>query len=146
MLRESWRPFCKLCDPCERAALVPAGSVESGAGGREGERTQELGGVDYMYLTHIDDVADHAKFAERFGAHRIIHRLEANAQRSPQIDECETLLEGRGPWHPIPSLPDATIYFQVLHRVLSPVSSLNAAEDQAAAERAQQPAACKCAL
>jgi hypothetical protein len=29
------------------------------------------------------------------------------------LHRCETLLEGRGPWTPIPELPHATVYFQV---------------------------------
>ncbi|HEY0160955.1 MAG TPA: MBL fold metallo-hydrolase [Thermoanaerobaculia bacterium] len=33
-----------------------------------------LGGVARMLLTHQDDVADHAKFAERFGCDRVLHR------------------------------------------------------------------------
>ena len=37
-------------------------------------RLSELGGVRRMFLTHRDDVADHAKFHDRFGCDRIIHR------------------------------------------------------------------------
>ncbi|MEA2465520.1 MAG: hypothetical protein QOJ98_3267 [Acidobacteriota bacterium] len=33
-----------------------------------------LGGVARLLLTHQDDVADHAKFAERFGCERVLHR------------------------------------------------------------------------
>ena len=36
-----------------------------------------MGGVRRMLLTHRDDVADHAKFAARFGCERVIHRVEA---------------------------------------------------------------------
>lgn len=36
-------------------------------------RIEELGGVRWMFLTHRDDIADHAKFRERFGCERIIH-------------------------------------------------------------------------
>ena len=39
---------------------------------------QELGGAKYMVLSHRDDVADHAQWAQALGATRIIHRLEAN--------------------------------------------------------------------
>ncbi len=35
---------------------------------------EEMGGIRYLFLTHRDDVADHAKWAERFGAERILHR------------------------------------------------------------------------
>jgi glyoxylase-like metal-dependent hydrolase (beta-lactamase superfamily II)/ferredoxin len=38
------------------------------------------GGVRYIFLTHRDDVADAEKYADRFGAMRIIHRLELSAQ------------------------------------------------------------------
>lgn len=36
-------------------------------------RIEELGGVRWMFLTHRDDVADHAKFRGRFGCERIVH-------------------------------------------------------------------------
>jgi glyoxylase-like metal-dependent hydrolase (beta-lactamase superfamily II)/ferredoxin len=35
---------------------------------------EDLGGVRFLFLTHRDDVADHAKWAARFGAERILHR------------------------------------------------------------------------
>lgn len=35
---------------------------------------EALGGVRRMLLTHQDDVADHQKFAERFGCERVLHR------------------------------------------------------------------------
>ena len=35
---------------------------------------ESMGGVRFLFLTHRDDVADHAKWAERFGAERILHR------------------------------------------------------------------------
>ena len=38
------------------------------------KRLEALGGVRRMFLTHRDDVADHAKFRERFHCDRIIHR------------------------------------------------------------------------
>jgi glyoxylase-like metal-dependent hydrolase (beta-lactamase superfamily II)/ferredoxin len=40
----------------------------------------DRGGIRHIFLTHRDDVADAAKYAERFGAERIIHRLELAAQ------------------------------------------------------------------
>jgi glyoxylase-like metal-dependent hydrolase (beta-lactamase superfamily II)/ferredoxin len=42
-------------------------------------RIEALGGVRFMFLTHRDDVADHAKWAERFGAERILHRDDRTA-------------------------------------------------------------------
>jgi glyoxylase-like metal-dependent hydrolase (beta-lactamase superfamily II)/ferredoxin len=38
---------------------------------------EALGGVRTMFLTHRDDVADHARWAERFGAERVIHAADA---------------------------------------------------------------------
>lgn len=40
-------------------------------------RLDELGGVSLMFMTHRDDVADHEKFHEHFGCHRVIHRADA---------------------------------------------------------------------
>jgi len=34
---------------------------------------EKLGGVRYLFLTHIDDVADHDQWAEALGAERIMH-------------------------------------------------------------------------
>ena len=39
---------------------------------------QALGGAKYMFLTHRDDVADHARWAKELGLQRIIHSTEAN--------------------------------------------------------------------
>lgn len=36
-------------------------------------RIERLGGVHTMFLTHRDDVADHGKFARRFGCERVLH-------------------------------------------------------------------------
>lgn len=40
-------------------------------------RLEAMGGVDIMYLTHRDDIADHEKFAAHFGCQRIIHADDA---------------------------------------------------------------------
>jgi glyoxylase-like metal-dependent hydrolase (beta-lactamase superfamily II)/ferredoxin len=55
-------------------------------------RLEELGGIRYIFLTHRDDVADASRYAARFGAQRIIHRLELSAQ-----PDAERVLEGFGP-------------------------------------------------
>jgi glyoxylase-like metal-dependent hydrolase (beta-lactamase superfamily II)/ferredoxin len=47
---------------------------------RLARRFAERGGVRHIFLTHRDDVADAEKYAARFGAERIIHRLELAAQ------------------------------------------------------------------
>lgn len=36
-------------------------------------RLEEMGGVEFMFLTHRDDVADHGRFAAHFGCRRILH-------------------------------------------------------------------------
>ena len=36
-------------------------------------RLEQLGGVDLMVLSHQDDVADHARFHERFHCRRVLH-------------------------------------------------------------------------
>ncbi|MCX7593154.1 MAG: MBL fold metallo-hydrolase [Fischerella sp.] len=38
------------------------------------KRLEEMGGIRYMFLTHMDDVADHQKYAEHFGCQRILHK------------------------------------------------------------------------
>ncbi len=53
-------------------------------------RLEELGGVATMFLTHRDDVADHAAFRKRFGAERVIHARDAAALG----ERAERLLEG----------------------------------------------------
>jgi len=53
------------------------------------ERIEALGGVDLMFLTHRDDVADHALFAKHFGCRRMIHADDRNAAR-----EAERVIEG----------------------------------------------------
>lgn len=37
------------------------------------KRIGEMGGIKQMFLTHVDDIADHAQFARKFGATRIMH-------------------------------------------------------------------------
>ena len=38
------------------------------------KRLESMGGIQYMYLTHRDDVADHQKFHQHFGCQRILHQ------------------------------------------------------------------------
>lgn len=52
-------------------------------------RFEQLGGIRYIFLTHRDDVADAADFARRFGAMRIIHREDLQAQ-----PDAEMVIEG----------------------------------------------------
>jgi glyoxylase-like metal-dependent hydrolase (beta-lactamase superfamily II)/ferredoxin len=44
-----------------------------------------LGGIDYIFLTHRDDVADADRYAQRFGARRIIHREELDSQPGAEM-------------------------------------------------------------
>lgn len=55
-------------------------------------RFAEKGGLRYIFLTHRDDVADAARYAARFGAERIIHRLELAAQ-----PDAERVIDGGNP-------------------------------------------------
>jgi glyoxylase-like metal-dependent hydrolase (beta-lactamase superfamily II)/ferredoxin len=57
------------------------------------ERIAALGGVRYMFLTHRDDVADHEKWAQRFGCERVIHAADAAALGAPP----EISIEGDDP-------------------------------------------------
>jgi glyoxylase-like metal-dependent hydrolase (beta-lactamase superfamily II)/ferredoxin len=43
------------------------------------DRIAALGGVRTMVLSHRDDVADHAAFANRFGCERVMHAADAGA-------------------------------------------------------------------
>jgi glyoxylase-like metal-dependent hydrolase (beta-lactamase superfamily II)/ferredoxin len=54
------------------------------------QRLEELGGVATMFLTHVDDVAEHARFAERFGCERVMHALDS-------VPGVERLVEGQEP-------------------------------------------------
>jgi glyoxylase-like metal-dependent hydrolase (beta-lactamase superfamily II)/ferredoxin len=54
------------------------------------DRIAELGGVRFMVLTHQDDVADHAKFRDRFGCERVIHRADAHGGTR----DCERIVDG----------------------------------------------------
>lgn len=57
----------------------------------------EYGGVEYIFLTHRDDVGQHARWAEALGgAQRIIHEYEANSSQG--TDMVERKLSGQGPW------------------------------------------------
>jgi len=55
-------------------------------------RLEELGGIEWIFLTHRDDVADAERFAEHFDAKRIIDRRELSSQPGAEI-----VLEGDEP-------------------------------------------------
>jgi glyoxylase-like metal-dependent hydrolase (beta-lactamase superfamily II)/ferredoxin len=41
---------------------------------------EQMGGVRYLFLTHEDDIGDAPRYAKHFGARRIIHRADSDAQ------------------------------------------------------------------
>lgn len=53
------------------------------------KRIEALGGVQSMFLTHRDDVADHARFAKKFGCTRIMHADDGAARH-----QIEHIIEG----------------------------------------------------
>ena len=55
-------------------------------------RVRALGGVRTLFLTHRDDVADHAAFAREFGCRRILHAEDGAARLG-----VEDVIEGRDP-------------------------------------------------
>src|SRR5207244_1579170 len=44
------------------------------------KRIEEMGGVAQMYLSHRDDIADHAKFAAHFRCPRVMHQDDGAAR------------------------------------------------------------------
>lgn len=56
-------------------------------------KIEQLGGVRWMFLSHVDDMADHAKFRRHFQCERIIHRHEVHSS----IQDIEQQLEGHDP-------------------------------------------------
>lgn len=38
------------------------------------KKLEKMGGIKYMFLTHIDDVAEHEKFQKHFNCQRIMHK------------------------------------------------------------------------
>jgi len=50
--------------------------------------------VDVLFLTHRDDVADHARWADRFGCVRVMHRADIGAGTA----DVEAQLDGARPW------------------------------------------------
>lgn len=44
-----------------------------------------MGGASLLFLSHADDVADHARLHERFGCRRVMHRADA-AHSAPEVE------------------------------------------------------------
>ena len=53
-------------------------------------RLEAMGGVQWMFLSHIDDVADHQKFLDHFSCQRVMHAADA-------AFEVEQPIQGRDP-------------------------------------------------
>lgn len=62
-------------------------------------RLEALGGVRWMFLTHRDDIADHAKFHAHFGCDRILHQADGGARLGVEV-----VLEGEDPVRLAPDL------------------------------------------
>ena len=56
------------------------------------DHIEELGGLRWIFLTHRDDVADADLYAKRFGAKRVIHEADLDAQ-----PDAEVVLKGKMP-------------------------------------------------
>ena len=56
-------------------------------------RVQAMGGVRTMFLSHADDVADHARWHDRFGCERILHEADVSAG----THDVERRLQGSDP-------------------------------------------------
>jgi glyoxylase-like metal-dependent hydrolase (beta-lactamase superfamily II)/ferredoxin len=53
---------------------------------------ENLGGVEWMFLSHRDDVAHHQKFRDHFKCQRIIHKDDIQKT----TEDCEIVLQGQG--------------------------------------------------
>ena len=76
--------------------LRPAGNVlvdSPRAAGPLLDRVEASGGVRLLFLTHRDDVADHARLHARFGCDRVLHRDDV----SRSTREVELQLQGGDP-------------------------------------------------
>jgi len=64
------------------------------------KQIEQLGGVRWMFLSHVDDVADHAQFRRHFGCERIIHQREMRAA----LGDIERTIDGDEPLEIAPEL------------------------------------------
>jgi glyoxylase-like metal-dependent hydrolase (beta-lactamase superfamily II)/ferredoxin len=56
------------------------------------KKIEAMGGITNMLLTHSDDIADHARYAERFNTRRLMHADDGAARRG-----IEQVMEGNDP-------------------------------------------------
>ena len=65
------------------------------------KKLEAAGGLRYVFLTHRDDVADAQRFADHFGAERVIHRADLSAE-----PKAEVVIDGTAP---VAVAPDFTV-------------------------------------
>jgi hypothetical protein len=46
---------------------------------------EELGGMKYVFLTHLDDIADSGLYAKHFHTQRTIHELDSHSSKDAEI-------------------------------------------------------------
>jgi glyoxylase-like metal-dependent hydrolase (beta-lactamase superfamily II)/ferredoxin len=56
------------------------------------KKIERMGGVSQMFLSHVDDIADHARFAGRFDCARVMHARDGAERRG-----MERVIEGDDP-------------------------------------------------
>ncbi|TAL12056.1 MAG: MBL fold metallo-hydrolase [Nitrospirae bacterium] len=82
---------------------------------------ERMGGISHIFLTHEDDIGDAPRYAKRFGAKRIIHRADADAQ-----PDAEWIVDGLDPVAaaggftivPVPGHTDGSMALLFNHRYL----------------------------
>jgi len=82
---------------------------------------ERMGGVQYIFLTHEDDIGDAPRYARRFGAKRIIHRADADAQPDAEwiVDGLEPVAAAPGfTIIPVPGHTDGSMALHVAGRYL----------------------------
>ncbi|MBI4465008.1 MAG: MBL fold metallo-hydrolase [Acidobacteria bacterium] len=63
-------------------------------------KIEQMGGIRWMFLSHVDDMADHARFRRHFSCDRILHRREIHSR----IADIEWQIEGNAPQPLAPDL------------------------------------------
>ena len=82
---------------------------------------ERMGGVKYIFLTHEDDIGDAPRYAKRFGAKRIIHRADSDAQPDAEwIVDCTESVEAAPDFTiiPVPGHTDGSIALLYNNRYL----------------------------
>jgi glyoxylase-like metal-dependent hydrolase (beta-lactamase superfamily II)/ferredoxin len=82
---------------------------------------ERMGGIAYIFLTHEDDIGDAPRYAGRFGASRIIHRADADAQPDAEwvVDGLEPVAAAPGfTLIPVPGHTDGSMALHVEGRYL----------------------------